>query len=219
MRNIEKIVFLLIFIFCSCNKNYYFNRDYEKIKLEINEINKSDQDSRYEFVKLYKKYNFRTFETIIDSIDQLGLSTINGVNFNDIKPIKIQLERLNKDKKNQFLIDEKNTKLNLKSTDSVNRIKIIKLIEKYGFPDFESRRIDRNEEVVTGIVTPITHFNYNNKNDSKYFFKLLLKEYKKNRLSESSFKHILWDINGRKGIIDSVQTIDLIKKIKNDFDL
>lgn len=206
-------------MFYSCNKNYYLKRDYEKIKKEVKEINKSDQDSRYEFVKLYKKYNFRTFETIIDSIDQLGLSTINSVNFNDIEPIKIQLERLNKDKKNQFLFDEKNTKLNLKLTDSVNRIKIIKLIEKYGFPDFESRRIDKNEEVVTGIVTPITHFNYNNKNDTRYFFKLLLKEYKKKRLSESSFKHILWDINGRKGIIDSVQTIELIKKIKNDFDL
>lgn len=206
-------------MFYSCNKNYYLKRDYEKIKKEVKEINKSDQDSRYEFVKLYKKYNFRTFETIIDSIDQLGLSTINSVNFNDIEPIKIQLERLNKDKKNQFLFDEKNIKLNLKLTDSVNRIKIIKLIEKYGFPDFESRRIDKNEEVVTGIVTPITHFNYNNKNDTRYFFKLLLKEYKKKRLSESSFKHILWDINGRKGIIDSVQTIELIKKIKNDFDL
>src|SRR5690554_1357120 len=75
---IMKGLFILIvsFILFGCSKNYLFRRDNIAISEEMKRIIEEDQNVRNQIAPIHKKYKLRTFNTVIDSIADLGLDHI-----------------------------------------------------------------------------------------------------------------------------------------------
>jgi hypothetical protein len=61
----------------------------------------------------------------------------------------------------------------------------------------------------TGFSTAITHIPRGDEMEN--MIKLVVKEYKKGRVHDDAMRHMLWDYNDRKGLMD---TIDIKKQIK-----
>jgi hypothetical protein len=216
MKNkIKSILILFSLTLFSCSKDYLFNKNQDAIAREINTISDNDQKARHELTFIYKKYNIRTFETIIDSIDKLKLTTTDGINFSNIQPINIQIQKLSETKRINFLKDEKEYLKKMSMTDSMHRNRAIKIIKKYGFPG-EARNWKTNKKF--GISTVATHFRYQDKTGKK-LIKLIIKEYNKGRVDDSEMKHMLWSLNHRTGEIDSINVQKMIRKIEIDYDL
>ena len=131
----KKIILILFSLtLFSCSKDYLFNKNQDAIAREMNTISDNDQKVRHELTFIYKKYNIRTFETIIDSIDRLKLTTTDGINFSGIQPVKIQIQKLSETERINFLKDEKEYLKKMSMTDSLHRIRAMRIIKKYGFP-------------------------------------------------------------------------------------
>jgi hypothetical protein len=208
-------VLLNIFLAIGCSKDYLFNKQQDTIAQEINTIFDNDQKIRHELTFVYKKYNIRTFETIIDSIDRLKLTTTDGINFSSIQPVKIQIQKLSETDRINFLKDKKEYEKKMSTTDSMHRIRAIRIIKKYGFPGV-ARNWKTNKKF--GITTVATHFKYQDKTGKK-LIKLIIKEYNKGRVDTSEMKHMLWNLNHRTGEIDSINVRKMIRKIEIDYDL
>lgn len=204
-----KYLLICILICLSCSKEFKFQNNQTQIKMQIKDIAISDQEVRFSNSRILKKYGLRTFETVIDSLNEVESASLEGVNLSNFKPISYQALQLSFNDKLSFEKELKESNKLREKTDSINLIKITKLIKKYGFPDFDKRKALK-DSFNYALNTAITHTDYN-KNSGKKLIKLIVKEYKKGRISEGSMRHILWDYNGRNGMID---TINLKKEIK-----
>lgn len=79
-----RILFVIFFslIFFGCSKNYLFKRDNISVSEKLNSIIEDDQNVRNQIAPIHKKYGIRTYESVIDSISDLGLDHIpSGVSF------------------------------------------------------------------------------------------------------------------------------------------
>ncbi len=194
----KNLFFVIIsFLLVGCSKNYLFRRDNIAISEELNRIIEEDQDVRNQFVPIYKKYKLRTYNTVIDSISELGLDHIpEGVSFH-FKPESEQIKSLNPEDREKCLaaIDGQSKKMYY--TDSVNLVKVYKIVMKYGFPDYDLRQW-KNDSLRVGITTVATHFDYRS-DKGKKMQELIIKEYKKGRIDDIGMRQMLWDMKGRKG--------------------
>lgn len=88
---------------------------------------------------IYNKYNLRTLETVVDSIDKLDLDyfpenlNLNFKNFDD------QIKNLSKTEQSNFQKEHDEQWKKINHTDSVNFEKIYKIVKKYGFIDYDTR--------------------------------------------------------------------------------
>lgn len=195
MKNL--IVILTSLMLLGCSKNYLFTRDNIVISEELKKMNKEDQYVRWLSGPIDKKYNLRTYDTVMDSIKDLGLDHIpTGVSFN-FKPISEQIKKLSQQDREKYLaeVDERSKKMHY--IDSVNLEKAYKIVKKYGFPDYDLRDW-KHDSLRTGITTMVTHFDYSS-DKGKKMQKLIIKEYKKGRVDDVGMRQMLWDIKGRKG--------------------
>ncbi len=194
----KNLFFVIIsFLLVGCSKNYLFRRDNIAISEELNRIIEEDQDVRNQFVPIHKKYKLRTYNTVIDSISELGLDHIpEGVSFH-FKPESEQIKSLNPEDREKCLaaIDGQSKKMYY--TDSVNLVKVYKIVMKYGFPDYDLRQW-KNDSLRVGITTVATHFDYRS-DKGKKMQELIIKEYKKGRIDDIGMRQMLWDMKGRKG--------------------
>lgn len=219
MRDQWFYTFIILFSFLlnvSCSKDYKFKRDSVKISNEIYDINESDQNVRHKGTEILVKYKIRSFETVMDSIEKLQLTSIpDNVNF-DFIPLSVQVKNLELNQKIKFQQEYENYKKIMKETDSINLDKMKNLIKKYGFPDIN--RPWANDSLKYGISFVISHNNvYSDR--GKSFFRLLIKEREEKRISDPVFQHILWDANGRKGEVDTIVIDTMLEKIKIDLKL
>lgn len=195
MKNL--VVLVISFLLFGCSKNYLFKKDNIAISKELNRIIEEDQDVRNQFAPIHKKYKLRTYNTVIDSISELGLDHIpKGVSF-DFKPESEQIKRLSPEDREKCIaeIDKQSKKMHY--TDSVNLEKVYKIVKKYGFPEYDLREW-KHDTLRIGITTVATHFNYSS-DKGKKIQKLIIEEYKKGRVEEGSMRQMLWNMKGRKG--------------------
>lgn len=204
-----KYILFFLFINLSCSKEFRFQNNQELIIDRMNDILKTDQEVRNNNSLILKKYGLRTFETVIDSLNETNSDNLNNIDLSNFKPVSYQVSKLSLNRKLAFEKEYNESYELWKITDSINLIKITALIKKYGFPDIDKRKWSY-DSLKSPLNTAITHTDYN-KSSGKKLFKIIVKEYKKGRVSESSMRHILWDYNGRNGLID---TIDLQKELK-----
>lgn len=197
-----KYLFICLFVCLSCSKEYKFQNNQAQIKIQIKNIAIADKEVRTNNSRILKKYRLRTFETVIDSLNEVESTSLEGVNLSNFKPISYQASKLSLNDKLAFQKEIKESNELWNKTDSINLIKITALIKKYGFPDFDKRKALK-DSFNYALNTAITHTDYN-KNSGKKLIKLIVKEYKKGRISEGSMRHILWDYNGRNGMIDTI---------------
>lgn len=196
---IMKGLFILIvsFILFGCSKNYLFRRDNIAISEEMKRIIEEDQNVRNQIAPIHKKYKLRTFNTVIDSIADLGLDHIpDGVSF-DFKPIGEQVKSLSPENREKCLAEIEEQYKKMHHIDSVNFEKTYRIIKKYGFPEYDLREW-KHDSLRAGITTVATHFNYSS-NKGKKMQKLIIKEYKKGRIGDVGMRQMLWHIKGRKG--------------------
>ena len=193
MKNL--IIILTSLMLLGCSKNYLFTRDNIAISEELKKMNKEDQDVRWLSGPIDKKYNLRTYDTVMDSIIEIN-SSLENVDFN-FKPISEQIKKLSQQDREKYLaeVDERSKKMHY--IDSINFEKTYKIIKKYGFPDYDLRDW-KHDSLRQGIVTMTTHFDYSSKKGKK-MQKLIIKEYKKGRVDDVGMRQMLWHMKGRKG--------------------
>src|SRR5690606_37596473 len=147
------------FMLLGCSKNYLFTRDNIAVSEELKRIIEEDQNVRNQFAPIYKKYNLRTYETVIDSISDIGLDHISeGVCFN-FKPISEQLKSLSSEDREKCLAEKEIQSKKMRYTDSVNLEKVYNIVRKYGFPEYDLRDW-KHDSLRVGITTLATHFDY-----------------------------------------------------------
>lgn len=221
MCRLEKKLFLIMIFFTlfGCSKDFKFKKNNVYIYSKLKEIGNRDQNVRSMNIQVLKKYKIRTFETIMDSISEVGLSTVENIDFSNIKSLKYQLSKLPLNEKQYFYQEFKLLNALTQKVDSTNREQLKKIIKKYGYPDYDLRPW-QNDSTKTGITYVLTHINYFTP-EGKDILKLVLKEYEKGRISDGEIKHILWDANGRVGQMGSLDMSieSMILMIKRDFNL
>jgi len=206
LKSIFKL-FIISLLFLGCSKEYYFKRDQIEISKKIKKINQDDQNVRHNLTRIEIKYNLRTFETVVDSLSKTNATSFDGVNLSNFKSIKYQLSKMSVSKKDSFQLEYENAQSAIRQTDSINRNEIKKIIKKYGFVEYNNPNW-KNDSLRVGFSTVITH---TPKNEKMEIIKLVVKEYKKGRVDDDAMRHMLWDYNDRKGLMD---TIDIKKQIK-----
>ena len=206
LKSIFKL-FIISLLFFGCGKEYYFKRDQIEISKKIKKINQDDQNVRHNLTRIEIKYNLRTFETVVDSLSKTNATSFEGVNLNNFKSIKYQLSKMSISKKDSFQLEYDNAKLERQQTDSINRNEIKKIIKKYGFVGYNNPNW-KNDSLRTGFSTVITH---TPRAEKEEMIQLVIKEYKIGRVDDDAMRHMLWDYNDRKGLMD---TIDIKKQIK-----
>ncbi|WP_177761905.1 hypothetical protein [Flavobacterium sp. I3-2] len=172
-----KKIFTIIscFLFLSCCKNYLFKRDTVAIYNELTKINEQDQKVRKELTPIYYKYNLRTLQTVVDSIDKLGLDYFpENLNLN-FENIDDQIKKLSVTEQKSFQKEHDDQWKKINHTDSINFEKIYNIVKKYGFIDFDTREW-KNDSLKIGIISTTTHFNYRTKKGKK-LLKLIISEY------------------------------------------
>ena len=204
------IITILSFLSYSCSKEYYFKRDQIEISKKIKKINQDDQNVRHDLTRIEVKYNLRTFETVVDSLSKANATSFGGVNLSNFKPIKYQLSKMSVAKKDSFQLEYENAQLKRNQTDSINRNEIKKIIKKYGFVEYYNPNW-KNDSLRTGFTTVITH---TPRAEKEEMIQLVIKEYKKGRVDDDAMRHMLWDYNDRKGLMDTINIKIEIKKIK-----
>jgi|SRR5690606_10641973 len=188
-------VIIISLMFFGCSKNYLFKRDNIAISEELKKMNKEDQDIRWQFGVIDKKYNLRTFETVIDSIAETN-SSLENVNFN-FEPVSEQVKKLSQEDREKYLAEVAEKSNKMRYIDSVNLEKAYKIVKKYGFPDYDLRAW-KHDSLRDGITTMVTHFDYSSDRGKK-MQKLIIKEYRKGRIEDVGMRQMLWDMKGRKG--------------------
>ncbi len=110
MKNLIMILTSLMLL--SCSKNYLFTRDNEAVSRELKKMLKEDQDVRWLSGPIDKKYNLRTFDTLMDSIVDVGLDHIPANVSLDFKPISEQIKKLSQQDREKYLaeVDERSKK-------------------------------------------------------------------------------------------------------------
>lgn len=204
------IITVLSFLGCSCSKEYYFKRDQIEISKKIKKINQDDQNVRHNLTRIEIKYNLRTFETVVDSLSKTNATSYEGVNLSNFKSIKYQLSKMSVSKKDSFHLEYENAKSKMRQTDSINRTEIKRIIKKYGFIEYNNPNW-KNDSLRAGFSTVITH---TPRAEKWEMIQLVIKEYKKGRVDDDAIRHILWDYNDRKGLMDTINIKLAIKKIK-----
>jgi|GEM_PF-4761765 len=194
-------IFMIGLMLFGCSKNYLFTRDNIAISEELKKTDKEDQDIRWQSGVIDKKYNLRTIETLMDSIVDVGLDHIPANVSLDFKPISEQVKKLSQEDKEKYLAEVSERSNKMRYIDSVNLEKAYKIVKKYGFPDYDLRNW-KHDSLRTGITTMVTHFDYSSDRGKK-MLKLIIKEYKKGRISYGSMNQILWDAQGRNGDVHS----------------
>lgn len=108
MKNLIMILTSLMLL--SCSKNYLFTRDNEAVSRELKKMLKEDQDVRWLSGTIDKKYNLRTYDTVLDSIIEIN-SSLENVDFN-FKPISEQIKKLSQQDREKYLaeVDERSKK-------------------------------------------------------------------------------------------------------------
>jgi hypothetical protein len=207
LKSIFKL-FIISLLFLGCSKEYYFKRDQIEISKKIKKINQDDQNVRHNLTRIEIKYNLRTFETVVDSLSKTNATSFEGVNLSNFKSINYQLSKMSVSKKDSFQLEYENAKIKMRQTDSINRTEIKKIIKKYGFVEYYNSNW-KNDSLRTGFSTAITHIPRGDEMEN--MIKLVVKEYKKGRVHDDAMRHMLWDYNDRKGLMD---TIDIKKQIK-----
>src|SRR5690554_5443489 len=195
----KKVLFVVVvgFMLFGCSTNYLFTRDNIPVSEELNRIIEEDQNVRNQIAPIHKKYKLRTYNTVIDSISELGLDHIpEGVSFH-FKPESEQIKSLSPEDREKCIAEIDKQSKKMRYTDSVNLEKVYKIVEKYGFPDYDLREWN-HDSLRVGITTVATHFNYKSDKGRK-MQKLIIKEYKKGRIDDVGMRQILWDMKGRKG--------------------
>jgi len=216
MRNVV-IAFLISLFFCSCSKDYLFNRDQKTISNDLKEIQVLDQTVRNFESYTSLKYKVRDFIFIHDSLIKSGArGNLNEVfDFSKLPTVKEQVLQLPKDTQDEYFRDVTGEKKLRTYIDSINRIRIYKIIKKYGYPSFYNRKWSDTINTRTGITYVLTHTNPENAM-GKRTLDLMVKEYKKGRVEDGEMRHYLWHVSGRK-FGDSLRfNLDINKWIKEN---
>ena len=206
------IISILSLFYYGCSKEYYFDRDQLDISKKIKKINQDDQNVRHNLTRIEIKYNLRTFETVVDSLSKTNATSFDGVNLSNFKSIKYQLSKMSVSKKDSFQLEYENAQSVMRQKDSINRNEIKKIIKKYGFVEYNNPNW-KNDSLRTGFSTTITHIPRGDEMEN--VIRLVVKEYKKGRVDDDAMRHMLWDYNDRKGLMDTINIKIAIKKIKS----
>jgi hypothetical protein len=209
LKSIFKL-FIISLLFFGCSKEYYFKRDQIEISKKIKKINQDDQNVRHNLTRIEIKYNLRTFETVVDSLSKTNATSFDGVNLSNFKSIKYQLSKMSVSKKDSFQLEYEKAQSAIRQTDSINRNEIKKIIKKYGFVEYYNPNW-KNDSLRVGFSTVITH---TPKGEKEEMIQLVVKEYKKGRVDDDAMRHMLWDYNDRKGLMDTINIKKQIKTIK-----
>ena len=113
-------------------------------------------------------------------------------------------------KKDSFQLEYENAQSAIRLTDSINRNEIKKIIKKYGFVEYYNPNW-KNDSLRTGFSTTISH---TPRAEKEEMIQLVVKEYKKGRVDDDAMRHMLWDYNDRKGLMDTINIKKQIKTIK-----
>jgi hypothetical protein len=196
MKNITLLILLLMF--SSCSKDYFFNKNQENISKELKDIANADQAVRNYDNLVNRKYNIREFITVCDSLYKAGVrgNYNQKFDFSTIPSEQEQIMKFNKEIQDEFYSEKKKGLTMMKYIDNVNKEKIYSIIKKYGYPSFYNRKWKDTVNVRTGITSVLTHYNYNT-TDEKKLLKLMIKEYFKGRVQEGEMKHFLWSADDR----------------------
>ena len=192
MGKILPIYFFATIIFLSCSKKVFFAKNaYCK---ELDKIVHDDQFQRNQQSVIDNKYGLRTNATVIDSLNKI--KSDDGSAFKNIKPISKQLEKLNDSDKANYHRENDSLWKVIRATDSINLVKIIKIVKTHGFPTFSKSKANNCSQ---GYGVIFRHFDYNSENGKK-LIKLIKAEHKKEPLTDDELRGLIWHANGRKEI-------------------
>jgi hypothetical protein len=169
-----KRVFCLLFpLLISCSNKYHLNRnEILFLNKEIDEMYDIDQSPRLELFK-------------IDSIYKLE-------QFTYMKPKQLQMELLGveylhyKNKIDSLWIE-------IRKNDTINTIKLLKITERYGFPNNKRLNVYQSKAYLIFVHAPRSYFDPINE--------IIEKEYSESRISEYEKEYIFWHTKyERKGM-------------------
>ncbi len=197
---------LLLLLICSCSKEYYFQRDQEKLSMELKQIYYTDQGVRQNEIGNDSRYRLRTFYTIIDSLRFSGKKHPFNFDFSKLPKIDDQLSKLSPELAKDYKNDAIKAKYLRNYIDRDNFEKLYKIIKKYGYPSYDNRKW-KTEQLRTGITTVLFHINPYSETGKKYF-DIMLKEYRAGRVDETEMRNYIWAFHGRLGTIDFTTNIE-----------
>lgn len=191
-------IFLVLIIFCSCSKNYYFDRDQITIYNALSDMKDTDQGVRGHASLVNNQFKLRTMYTVYDSLSVAGVKEedVFKYDISKIPSIEKQVEKMSQLQKEEYtLINKRGEKL-FTLVDSVNQVCIYDMTKKYGYPSYYKRNWTKTPKI--GIAFVMSHIVYKTKMGKK-MLKLMIPEFLKGRVDEGEMKQYLWSIDGRKG--------------------
>lgn len=186
------LLLILVLFTTSCSKDFYFNKDQVSLSQNLKQIIKMDQEVRKNIDKINIKYKIRTNEIVFDSIVKSGGKVFGGLN---VPSVQSQLQNKSSEVKSQYLLEMNENWALIKNNDSVNAIKILKIINKYGYPSFDNREW-KSDTLKIGFLYVMTHIDVRSLIGKKIINKMV-KEYKKGRVENGEMKQFLWHVDGR----------------------
>ncbi|MEM6718122.1 MAG: hypothetical protein AAF611_02300 [Bacteroidota bacterium] len=172
------IIFLIVLSIFSCKNKYDLSAsEIEFLIKETDEMHESDQKIRHEFAELDVSYGVdrKTNGRFLFTKDK---KEILGDEYIEYKHKRDSLREI------------------MHSIDEINTNKLLKLTKEYGFPGKER----------LGTYHSSAYFIFVH-SAKKYFDEirtLIDKEYKAKRISEYDRAYIFWHLDGRKGMMPSV---------------
>lgn len=183
----------------SCSKNFLFNKDQALISKELKLIKNADQASRNYTDLVDIKYSVRTFYTVADSLyNERNGNIVPDYDFNKIPSLSEQLLKMDEVKRKSYEEEKNEANLLLNYVDVNNRKKLVKIIDRYGYPSFYNRIWKDTTELRVGMTFVLTHVDESSIEGRK-MLDLMIKEYNKGRVNEREMKQYLWSLDGRLG--------------------
>lgn len=197
MKKITILIFSLVLI--SCSKDFLFNKNQIEISKELKEIRNADSGVRNFDSYVNFRYGIRDFDTVVDSLDEIGkYENIKTFDFSKIPRKEQQIEKWSNRKFNLYDESKQESEKMMDYIDKINSGKLYQIVKKYGFPSFYNRKWNDTINLRIGMTTVFTHYNYITKKESK-LLKLIIKEYFAGRVNEGEMKQIMWSVEGRNG--------------------
>jgi hypothetical protein len=190
----------IAFIFMSCSKEYYFKRDINEIAFKLYELKQLDQSVRNQEGYFNYYYGVSKFDFVLDSLTWTGNKKKIDSFISNTHLIQTSKKKLSGKKQEDYIALKKRTQVVTKFVDSLASKELIKITNKYGFPS-HNRLITELGIEVNKKLTSSPHIIFVHSPEKYYseIRELVIREYKKGRMTKNVCSHIFWHLNGREG--------------------